>query len=60
MLPIDNGAGHENDRILQGVREPYNLPYRYAQISTEPKTKKCRLQVREAVLRYGGLGTHGT
>ena len=60
MLPIDNGVGHKNDnRILQWVRKPYNLPHRCTQVSAKTKHKKYRFQVREAVLRNSGLGTHG-
>ena len=53
------GQGMKNDRVLQGVREPYNLPHRCTQVSTETNTNKYSLQVREAVLRNSSLGTSG-
>ena len=60
MLLKDNGAGHKNGKILQGVRESYNLPHRCAQVSAKTKQKgNTGFKSGGAVLRNGGLGAHG-
>ena len=42
MLSTDNGVGMKNDRRLQGVRDPYNLPHRYTQVSAETKHEEIQ------------------
>ena len=55
---IGNGVGHENDRLLQGIRDFYCPSPRYAHVPTPSALKTYKCLIREADHRNSGLGAH--
>ena len=56
---IDNGVGHKNDTVFQGVRGANGLPLRYVHMSSKTKYKDIQeIGQREALVRNSNVGAH--